>query len=637
MQYADLADYYNRIEETTKRLDMTELLVELLREADADEVDAVAYLTMGKLGPAFTAEEVGLAEKLVLKALTFTTGLDEGALTDLFHELGDLGSAAEHAHPDREPDEEGAPAAGARQTTLFGGGGDDGKEGSLSVREVHEVLTTIARTTGQGSQERKVQLLHRLLVGSTPRSARYIVRTVTGKLRLGVAEMTIVDALAHLATFPPGSGARSVSDLEEEERRMLEANRDTIEAAFNRSSDLGRVTRLVKEGGVDALDEVSITVGVPLRPMLAERLSSAEEILEKTGGRALLEYKYDGLRLQAHIDGDEVRFFSRRLEDMGGQFPDVARFVREAFQGSDAIVEGEVVAIDEDTGALLPFQEISKRRGRKHDVERMTEEVPVALYLFDALYLDGTDLTGHTLPERREALEEAFEATPRVHFSHAVWAEAPDDVVAFFDASVADGAEGIMAKSTGEDSTYRAGARGWQWIKYKKDYSQELTDSLDLVVVGAYAGQGRRRGWYGSLLMATYDHDRDVFQTVCRVATGFEDEDLEELKPMFEDHVLDHKHPRVEAEAEPDVWIAPARVAEVVAAEISVSPVHTTAQGIVREGSGLALRFPRFMGWRPDKAPEDATTGEEVVHMYRVQLGEDPEGGSGDGSGGGEA
>lgn len=624
MRYDDLVERYVALEATMKRLELTDQLVRILRETTPEEVASIVYLTMGTLGPDWEAGEVGLAEKLVLKALGFTTGLAEDDLVDLLHAHGDLGSAAEVALTRERAGDGGEGEVGregaARQTSLFETTGDGEGAAPPTVGEVHDALRAIAAASGPGSQDRKVQLLHRLLTGVTPLAARYIVRTVTGKLRLGVADMTLVDALAYLAAFPEGVEDLSVQEMSDDERARVEDARARIERAYNVSSDLGRVARLVVDRGLAGLDDVGIQVGTPLRPMLAERLQEPEEILEKTGGRCALETKYDGLRLQAHLTSSgPARFFSRRLEDLTAQFPDVAESLRASFRGEEAIVEGEAVAVDPDTGRMLPFQRLSKRRGRKHDLDRMIQEVPVAVYLFDLMLLDGEDLTRTALPTRRSRLEEAFEETDAVRFSHQRIAESAEEVLEFFDQSVADGAEGIMAKSLGEESTYRAGARGWQWIKFKKDYAEELGDSLDLVVVGAFWGRGRRRGWYGSLLMATYDPHRDVFETLCKVATGFDDETLKELEPSLEPHVLDHVHPRVESELEPDVWLAPARVAEVRAADITVSPVHTAARGAVREDAGLALRFPRFMGWRPDKAPEDATTPEEVVGMYERQ------------------
>ncbi|HWG90478.1 MAG TPA: ATP-dependent DNA ligase [Candidatus Thermoplasmatota archaeon] len=620
MLYDRLAAYYGRLEATTKRLEMTDILVELLKEAEVEEMGPIVYLTQGKLYPDFVGTELGLADKLVLRALESTTGIDATQLVDLHRQTGDLGDAAEAALQARfdGTGKKKQPKKAPRQMTLFGMGDDEAGEPMaaepLSVLEVYRTFEEIAKTTGSGSQERKLLLLEKLLLRAGPASARYIVRTVTGKLRLGVADMTILDALA-------------VAFAEK-------ANRPDLERAYNVSSDLGRVAEAMKKKGLTGLKGIHLTVGVPLRAMLAERLPEADQILDKLGGRVAVELKYDGLRVQAHIKGDgsdSVHFYSRRLEDLTGQFPDVARALRKAFKGTEGVVEGEVVAVDPDTGEMRPFQEVSVRRGRKHDIEETAAEVPVTIYLFDCLYLDGKDLTGAALPERRAALESAFKVNDGVQFSRYKVVDTPQALMGFFDEAVAENAEGIMCKALGPDSVYRAGARGYQWIKYKRDYSSELTDSLDLVVVGALAGRGRRKGWYGALLMAAYNKQDDVFETVCKLGTGFDDAMLAQMPEMFRRAQLDHVHPRVRSKMEADYWFEPVHVAEVLGAELTLSPVHTAAWGKVREGAGLAVRFPRFLGrWRTDKKPEDATSTKELLDMYRMQAEKGNKGG-GDG------
>lgn len=600
MKYADLVEAYEAIEATTKRLEMTSLLVQLLKATPAGSIGQVAYLTQGQLAPSFEGVELGLAEKLVVRGLATASGGDEERVAKLYREKGDLGEAAQELLGKR------------RQRTLLGGDGEP-----LTVKEVHEAFLRIAEASGQGSQEAKLRLLNDLLARASPKEAKYVVRTVTGKLRLGVADMTLLDALAVLAAFPRDPQARAASEMEPEERqRYLEA-KAALEAAYNTSSDLGAVARAVKEDGLDGLGHLRLKAGVPVRPMLAERLPSGEAIMAKMGGSCAVEYKYDGLRLQAHILPKRIQFFSRRLEDMTPQFPDVEQALRGAFQGDKAIVEGEAVVVDA-AGDLLPFSEVTHRRGRKHGLEEAIEKYPVALLLFDLLHLDGEDFTTRPLKERRAALQKAFKATDRVRFSDYQVARSAEALEKFFEQAVADGAEGILAKSL--DGEYRAGARGWQWIKLKRDYRAELSDSMDLVVVGAFAGRGRRAGWHGALLMAAYNEDDDVFETVCRLGTGFSDEFLDALPAKLKRHQREKPHPRVRSALEADVWFTPAEVWEVRGAELTLSPVHTCAMGKVREGAGLAVRFPRFTGqWRTDKSAEDATTSDELLAMYRSQ------------------
>jgi len=325
--------------------------------------------------------------------------------------------------------------------------------------------------------------------------------------------------------------------------------------------------------------------------------------------------------VQAHIRDGRVQLFSRRLEDLTEQFPDVVKALKLAFRMKSAIVEGECVPVDLNTGELLPFQEVSHRRGRKHGLEDAIEDYPVRVFLFDCVYLDGTDMTQMPYLERRRALESAFERTEEARFSEMRVYDNVDDVEAFFKEALKDGCEGLMAKSVDESSFYRAGSRGFLWIKYKKEYRSEMTDTVDLVVVGAYAGRGRRAGVYGALLMATYNDQEDVFETVCKLGSGFDDVTLAALPPQLEAHKLKEKHPKVRSKMEADYWFEPAMVLEVLGAEITVSPIHTTAYGIIRPDSGLAVRFPRFTGrFRDDKEPREATTSKELEQMYSKQL-----------------
>lgn len=592
MDYERLCDYYDRLEATTKRLEMTDILVELLRESGED-IRRVVYLTRGQLAADFVGLELGVADKLVIRSVSFVTGVPEADIVKSLHVTGDLGDAAQRVLADKKPKK--------RQATLFGG--DDEPQGPLTVVEVFDRFLDIARAAGAGSQEKKLQGVQSLLLRASPRAARYIVRTITGKLRLGIADMTLLDALA--LTF------------------VTKEYRPDLERAYNVSSDLGLVAEKLLHEGLAGVEALHLTVGVPVRAMLAERLPTPEEIIEKLGGKGLCELKYDGLRLQAHIprDGGPVRLYSRRLEELTAQFPDVAESLRASFGGREAIVEGEAVPIDPETGDIRPFQAIAARRGRKTDLERAIEEVPVQLVLFDALLIDGADLTMRALPERRAALEGAFGVSDRVAFSRAELVSTSDELLRFFDMAVAEGAEGIMVKSVAEDSVYRAGSRGWQWIKYKREYSGDLQDTLDLVIVGALAGRGRRAGWYGAFLMGAYNPEEDVFETVCKLGTGFDDATLTRLTEELK--ALEHEggpHPRVRWKMPMDTWFVPTRVLEVVGAELTLSPIHVAGWDALKPDAGLAVRFPRFTGrFRDDKKPEEATTIDELIALYKAQ------------------
>jgi DNA ligase-1 len=447
----------------------------------------------------------------------------------------------------------------------------------------------------------KLSLLAGLLSDASPSEAKYIVRTVTGSLRLGIADMTVLDALA--VAFGGGKETR-----------------EQLERAYNISSDLGRVARIVAEEGIERIKQFKVLPGEPIRPMLAERLSSSAEILEKLGGKCIAEYKYDGERIQAHKKKDEVILFSRRLENITAQYPDGVEYIRKHVKAEEAIVEAEAVAVDSETGEMKPFQELMHRR-RKYGIKEAMKEHPITLFIFDVLYVDGKDLTLQPYHVRHDYLEKVIEQTDNVKVAESTIAENPEQLEQFFEKTVESGSEGIMCKSVNEDSVYQAGTRGWNWIKYKRDYRSEMTDTLDLVVVGAFHGKGKRAGTYGAFLLAAYDPDKDVFETVTKVGTGFTNADLEKLPTLLSKHKISHKHPRVDSTLDVDVWFEPAVVIETRGAEITLSPIHTCAMNVIRKESGLAMRFPRFTGkYRVDKSAEDATTTQELVKMYRSQL-----------------
>lgn len=581
MLFADLAEHYDKIESTTKRLEMTEYLIQLLKATPIGLFDKVVYLTLGQLYPAFMGVELGIADKLALRSLSKASRADEKELRKMMSKLGDLGSVAEKVL--------------ARKSQAFL------ESEPLEVGGVYESLDRIAKTSGEGAVDAKVQTLSVLLSSVKPKEAKYILRMVTGKLRLGVADMTILDALAELY----GGG---------KEKRV------SFERAYNLSSDIGLVARTAASKGVDGVRSLKIRVGNPVRPMLAERLSSAEEILQKLGGKGLVEFKYDGERLQIHKKSNNVTIFSRRQENITSQYPDVIELCTSHIRARECIAECEAVAVDADTGDLLPFQELMHRR-RKYEIEKVAGEYPVVLFFFDLLYSEGKDMTLQGLAERRRILERVMEEGERIKITESVMAFNEAEVDRFFQRAIEAGCEGVIVKSVAGESVYRAGARGWSWIKYKRDYKSELTDTVDLVVVGALYGRGRRSGKYGALLMACFEPERDIFTSVTKCGSGFKDEDLEKLLEVLKPYRIKSRHARVESGLEVDVWFEPKVVLEVLGAEITVSPTHKCAWNKVREGFGLAVRFPRFTGkYRFDKSAEDSTTAEEIVSMYMGQL-----------------
>jgi DNA ligase-1 len=586
-----VAETMDKLELITARTQMVALLVNLFKDTPPDIIDKVVYLVQGVLWPDWKGmPELGVGEKMLVKAISLACNVSEKDVEKLVKETGDLGRAVEKLKQQVLTKSTG--------TTLFAFSQKSSAE--LTVLSTYNTLVKIASTQGEGSKDLKIRLTAGLIRDASPKEAKFIVRFMEGKLRVGIGDATIMDALA--TTFGGGAFARPI-----------------IERAYNLRADLGEVARILAAQGLEAIKTIKPEVGVPIRPMLAERLSDPREILVKVGGEGFVEYKYDGERAQIHKKNNKVWIFSRRLENITHQYPDVVQKVIERVKAEEAIVEGEIVTYDPETGELKPFQELMHRK-RKYDIHIAIKEYPVKVFLFDLLYLNGEDYTVKPLTERRSALEKIIEKSDDFTIAEYIKTNSPDELEKFFLEAISEGAEGVMIKAIHSDAVYQAGTRGWLWIKYKRDYKSEMADTVDLVVVGAFHGKGRRGGKYGALLMAAYNEEKDVFETVCKVGSGFKDEDLDRLPEMLKPYIRDRKHPRVVAEMEPDVWVDPALVAEVIGAELTLSPIHACARGVIKPDAGISIRFPRFIRWRPDKRPEDATTSQELVEMYNRQL-----------------
>jgi DNA ligase-1 len=583
--YSQLVEVYEEIASTSKRLEMTDSLVKLIRNAPREIIGIIAYLTQGKLYPDFVGIEAGVAEKTAIGAIALAAETTKEEVTREWKLLGDLGSTAE-----------------ALLSRTWNKRGILISTEHLTVEKVYETFDKIAKTIGEGSVETKLSLLSNLLIRASPKEAKYIIRTITGKLRLGIGDMTFLDALAIAY-----GGSKEA--------------REAVERAYNMSSDLGLVAQTLATKGLEGIKDFQITIGRPVRPMLCERLTTAEDILEKLGGIGASEFKYDGLRIQAHISKSGISLFSRRLENLTNQFPDIIEGLKESLNVEDAVVDGECVAVDIDTGEILPFQVITHRRGRKYEIEQTVEKIPVVFVLFDILYVNSRTLIDVPYIERRKILESVVNETDKIKITHPAIVNDPRKLDDLLQQAVESGCEGLVVKSIAKDSVYQAGARGFIWIKYKREYKSEMADTLDLVIVGAFAGRGRRAGTYGALLMAAYDEETDSFKTICKLGTGLSDEELANLPNTLAQYRINHLHPRVESKIQADFWFAPAKVLEVRGAELTLSPMHTCGWGTIRNDAGLAVRFPRFTGrWRDDKAPEDATSVKEIVEMYKSQL-----------------
>ncbi|RMF29713.1 MAG: ATP-dependent DNA ligase [Candidatus Nitrosothermus koennekii] len=578
MDFALVADIFEKMEKTSKRLELTDYLVELFRKTPADIIDKVVYLIQGKIKPDYEGVELGVADKMIIKAIALSSGLEQSKIEQFYRDAGDIGYAGEEALKQRQ------------QMTLF--------QEKVDVEKVYSILEKIASLSGEGSQDLKIRYLCNLLNNATPKESRYILRIVAGKLRLGIADYTILDALSIAFT-------------------NSKENRSILEHAYNISSDLGLVAKLLATKGLDAVKNLKVSIFKPIRPMLAERVSTPQEALEKTDGICAAEYKLDGERVQIHKKNDKVMLFSRRLENITSHYPDAIEAINKYIDKDAIILEAEIVAIDQNTGEYLPFQELMHRR-RKYGIEEAMKEYPVALNFFDILYFDKECLD-MKYKDRRRLLEDVISEVDNIMRTvPMIIASDADSIEKFMEQAISEGCEGLMIKNL--NSGYRAGAREYAWIKLKREYRGELADSLDLVIVGAYYGRGRRAGKYGAFLLAAYDDQNDMFRSISKIGTGFSDEDLDMFYKMLEQYKLKKKDPRVDSKLEADVWFEPKIVIEVIASEITLSPLHTCAMNSIRKDAGLALRFPKFTGRvRDDKRPEDATTVREVIDLYNKQ------------------
>jgi len=593
MRFRLLATFFERLEATSKRLEMFDILADLFRQAAPDDIAPIIYMSQGRLLPAFHGLEIGMSDKLLTRALAEASRKTAEEVLSHFKETGDLGTTAE--------------------ALLAGRAGEE-----LTVAQVYGEFLTIARTTGEGSVEKKLCALSDLLTGASPLEAKYMARFVMGRLRLGVGDATVLEALA-------------LAKLGSREREI----KDQLEKAYNLCSDLGRVGRVASEGGIQAIKGVAVQVGYPIRMALCERVAEPEQVIEKMAedipGEKIkgkktqkikkirpcaVEPKLDGFRCQIHKDGDHVEIFSRNLERTTHMFPDIVEAVRRQMRAREAIFEGEALAFDEGTGELLPFQTTIQRK-RKHDVADHAKEFPLKLFAFDLLYVDGEDYTSRFYVERRAELVARLAKDSVIEPAEAEETQDPARVRAIFEATVARGLEGIVAKRL--DSKYSAGARDFNWIKLKRNYKGELADTVDLCLVGYFRGGGKRaRFGIGTVLAAVYDPPTDAFKTVSKVGTGFSDEEWVQLRERLDGVAVGHRPARVDSKMEPDVWVQPTFVVTVAADEITRSPMHTC--GADAQGTGYALRFPRVQGFlREDKRPEDANTVADIIKLYELQ------------------
>ena len=575
VRFSEVVQYFRRLEGTSGRNSLVEILAELFAKTPTEDLPPTAYLLQGRLAPYFEPVEIGLGNNYVADAIARAFGGNRAIVLERFDRLGDIGEAAAEIAA-----ESGSSAA---------------PESVPPVREIFDRLLGIARTTGAGSIGAKVEAFASLLREVDPLSCNYLCRVPLGRMRLGVGDPTVLDALSFASV-----GDKSL--------------RKRLERAYNETSDLGLVGKTLWEGGIEAVDALGVRVGNPVRPALAERLPSAEAIIAKLG-RVAVERKYDGFRCQVHKADSDVRIFSRNLEDLTASFPEIVDSARRQIVASTAIFEGEALAYNPLSDEYLPFQQTVRRR-RKHGVEETAAELPLRLFAFDILYAEGESVMERPYTERHAILENLVQGGDTILISESHSTGEPDELLEVFNDSIQHGLEGIVAKRL--DSPYQAGARNYNWVKLKRVQAGNLQDTVDCVIVGYIYGRGRRTAFgVGALLVAVYAPERDVFPTVTKIGTGLSDAQWREVRDRCEPYVNERKPPRVESNIEPSVWVEPQVVIEVLADEITRSPVHPT--GADEGGQGYALRFPRLVSFRQDKKPEDVTTVAEIVELYGQQ------------------
>ncbi len=578
MTFQKLSTYFEKLEGTASRLTLIAILSDLFKHTSKEEIDKVIYLTQGRIAPFFEATEIGMAEKTVASAVAVSLDIDRGVVLNLYTKLGDMGLAVQQLNSKLKT-----------------------QNSKITVREVFEILTQIAKTSGEGTVEKRQILLSDLLKKIDPISAKYLVRIPLGNLRLGIGDPTILDGLAS-------------AKLGDRSKRKL------LEGAYNRTSDLGLIAATLYSGGLPAVEKLKVMVGKPIRSELCERLPNPDKVIEKMG-TVDVQYKYDGFRVAIHKDGNKVSMFSRNLENMTHMFPELIEATLRQVKAKTAILDTEALAYNPDSEEFLPFQETTKRR-RKHNIEETAKKLPLKAFVFDLLYKDGKSYIDEPLTVRIQALKDTIHEDGVLIPSKTQEVKDSKTLQLLLDDAISKGLEGVVVKRL--ESPYEAGGRNFNWVKLKRHSAGELHDTIDCVILGYISGKGKRTAFgAGALLVGVYDEKNDEFVTVSKIGTGLTDEEWREIHKRADKIKVDHKPARVNSLIVPSVWIKPEIVIEVLADEITRSPIHTAGAVISKEGvrePGYALRFPRLVTFRGlDKRAEDATTVRELIAMYKDQ------------------
>lgn len=574
MLFSVLAQTFSSLERTASRLEMTDILASLFSSTPKDDaalIEKVIYLTQGSIAPPHEGIDLGIGERFVIEAISLSSGYTKKDVEKEYRKKGDLGIVAHNLIEKK------------KQQSLA--------SEPLTVEKVFSSFRKLASLSGKGSQEGKIKTLAELLNNATKLEATYIVRFPLSKMRLGVGDPTILDALSVYTVGDKGM-------------------REEVERAYNLCSDLGEVGKTLFSHP-EKLKKFSVIPFKPIRPALAERLPTPDEIIKKIG-KCAVEAKYDGLRMQVHKKGDRIEIFSRKQERITPMFPEIVKAAL-GLKADEIIFEGEALAYDEKGKKYHPFQETMQRK-RKYKVAHMAKELPLLLFGFDLLYKDGKDYTLLPYKERRKGLERIIGEGDGIRLANQITTDDPSVLKQFFDSCMSKGLEGIIAKDL--NAPYIAGARKFAWIKLKRSYGA-LADTIDGVIVGYYLGKGQRAEFrFGGLLAAVYNREKGLFETIAKIGSGFSEEEMVELQGMLEKIKRKDKPKELVSNITPDFWTELKYVISISADEITLSPLHTCGAA---GGKGYALRFPRMVKLRSDKLTEDATTTGEILGMFRMQ------------------
>jgi DNA ligase 1 len=585
MRYSELVEVYKRLEKTGKRLEKTKIISELIAKTPADDLPKITLLLEGKVFPGWDDTKIGFASKLIVKAINLASGMDLKAVEERWKKTGDLGTTAAELLSKK------------KQHTL--------SRTDLSVTKVFENIKKLALLQGEGSTDRKIQLVAELLTSATPEEATYIARTVLEDLRIGAGEGSIRDAIVW--AFCAKELGLEYDDKENDlklpdnSREAYKEYTEAVQQAYNITNDLGEVARTVKENGIKALADVGFVPGKPISAMLFQKAKDIKEAFETVGKPAAFEYKYDGFRVQIHKHGGKIKLFTRRLEDVTEQFPDIIECVKKHVDAESYILDSEAVGIKPKTNQYLPFQDISQRIRRKYDIKKMTEEFPVEVNVFDILFYNGKSMISKPFNERRAIISKIIDPVPRkIVPSRIIITDKEDEANKFYNESLDRGNEGMMAKNL--NAIYKPGSRVGFGVKLKP-----VMESLDLVIVGAEWGEGKRARMLTSYTLACRDGHN--FLEIGRVSTGLKE--LEEEGTSFGE-MTELLKPLIIEEKGKETKVKPKIVIEVHYEEIQESQTYS---------SGFALRFPRFIRLRDDRAKEDIDTLETVKELYLNQRG----------------